>query len=407
MSLNAYWLAIAIGLGGTLAWAEPRQHGNVIYDLPSDWSTGRLEAGVQLLQYDGPEETCRFCYLHLGPGATAQGRLEDWLAAESLRFVDPEDRASIDIVEDAHLAGHEPRPFAIMAMRVDSSILVAFAFEAAGRYEAVGFEGYAYEQQDLVRSFTFLQDEVSTLLDRLRFVSEGASPLLPAAEPGSLSGLWWGWWLRPVMQIDLTMQMTQDHRTIAFWPDGRSYDGRPPNGLLELDPGVLAASIDPDWGVYRESRGALELYYADGRKELLSANGAGWSDRDRTLVQVEPLPDGAPLSGTISAFSYTGFTPGSGIEGGISSSSSTTFYPDGHYEGESFGGAFGNLVDGAGSTTGGFATSGGSGIQGGRYKVRHGLVIMRPADGSAPRAELIYRLPNGEIMLGDQVIDDD
>ncbi len=55
------------------AAAERRQFGNVVYDLPPDWSQGRSDEGRQVLLFDGEDEVCPHCSLSIGPGEPAQG----------------------------------------------------------------------------------------------------------------------------------------------------------------------------------------------------------------------------------------------------------------------------------------------------------------------------------------------
>ncbi|MGL5012241.1 MAG: hypothetical protein ACRC6I_20425, partial [Paracoccaceae bacterium] len=116
------------------------------------------------------------------------------------------------------------------------------------------------------------------------------------------------------------------------------------------------------------------------------------------------LPSGTRLNGSISSFFYTGFSPGSGIEGGMSGGSDTTFLPDGTYSGSSYGGAFGNFVDGGGSTTGGFATSGDGNESGGRYEIRDGMLIQYPGDGSPATMAFVSRTGEG-ILIGEDFLE--
>lgn len=403
MTARPLLLAALVALP-TLAAAEPRQHGNVILDLPDDWSAGANEDGNQTFLYDGPEERCTYCYIYVGTGGPAEGAIDRWLAGQRLRFVDEDDRDAVEVLSEPEVIGTEPRQLAMTGQKVDGDIQILFAIQAGDRYEVFAFEAWGYDEEEVTRNMAFFQDEVTPLFDRFRYVSEGAAPLMPPALPGELSGLYWGWFQNLYPALDGTLQMRMEHRWLVFWPDGHFYDGTPPRGLGALDPAALRAAGDPNWGTYRAAGARLALTYVTGETELLSAEGEGWADGSRTLTRVEPLPDGAPLDGTISDFSYTGFVQGSGVEGGVASSSSTTFHPDGTYEGESFGGAFGTFTDGGGTPTGGFSTGGDTQATGGRYKVKDGLVVMSPADGSPPTSDLAY-VVEGEILLGDQFLD--
>lgn len=395
-------LAATLALLASPLAAEPRQHGNVIFDVPEGWSPGAIRDGVLTVLFDGPDELCEFCSILIGPDAPAQGSLTDWLEANAPLLVEEEDRAAIEVLQPAEASGATGRPLAMQAFAADGDIVVAFALQAGGRFQLLGFEGWAYDEEEVARTLAFLSSDASPLMDRFRYVSEGAAPLMPPPVPGGMDGLWWGWWNGFSVGLDGMMVPQVEQRTLVFWPDGRFYDGQPPLGLAPLDADALRAAADPDWGTYREGPGTIELRFADGRAERLTRDGEGWSDGTATLSRARPLADGGRLVGTVSSFFYTGFTPGSGIEGGVSSSSSTTFALDGTYRGDSFGGAFGNFTDGGG-ITGGFATQS-PGATGGTYEIRDGLVVMTPADGSPPTADLGF-VADGEVVIGGRFLD--
>jgi hypothetical protein len=220
-----------------------------------------------------------------------------------------------------------------------------------------------------------------------------------------MEGLWWGFYTYSTIGMDMMMKMEMDHRRLTFWPDGYFYDGTPPNGLLPLNRDALIAVSDGHFGTYRKVGRRLMLTFATGEEERLTLGpDDSMEDDNRTLYKVDPLADGTKLDGGVSSFSYTGFTPGTGVEGGISSSSATTFLPDGTYTGTSFGGAFGNFVDGGGSLTGGFSTSSGDDSHGGRYEIKNGLLIQYPNGGSPPTQSMIYDTGD-QIMIDDQFLE--
>jgi hypothetical protein len=236
----------------------------------------------------------------------------------------------------------------------------------------------------------------------MQFVSEGAASLMPDPVPGPLNGMFWGWYQYTGLGIDMMVRLEIDHRRLVFWSDGYFYDGTPPTGLAPLDADALRAAGDTTFGTYRKIGNNVELTFATGETETIRyVSTDQLTDKNRELYRSETPADGTRLNGGVSSFYYSGFTPGSGIEGGISSSSSTTFYPDGTYTGESFGGAFGNFVDGGGSLTGGFATSGDGPPDGGTYEIKNGVLIQYPSDGSAPSVSMVIRTEEG-LLIDDQ-----
>jgi hypothetical protein len=396
-------LTILMLLGLGPAFAETRQHGNLIFTLPPDWSIGLLENGIQTLLYDPDDEVCEYCYAYLGPGAEKTGNLASYVGQNALSFLDEDDREDATVMQAPQMSQMGSYPVAMMAIQSGSDMLVVIGFDLSTRYELVGFEvdtGYDYDEVD--QNLARLQETIVPMFGSMQFVSEGAASLMPDPVPGPLNGMWWGWYQYTGMGIDGMIRLEIDHRRLVFWSDGYFYDGTPPTGLAPIDADALRAAGDTTFGTYRKIGTNVELTFATGETETIRyVSTDQLTDENRELYRSETPADGTRLNGGVSSFYYSGFTPGSGIEGGISSSSSTTFYPDGTYTGESFGGAFGNFVDGGGSLTGGFATSGDGPPDGGTYEIKNGVLIQYPSDGSAPSVSMVIRTEEG-LLIDDQ-----
>ena len=149
-----------------------------------------------------------------------------------------------------------------------------------------------------------------------------------------------------------------------------------------------------NFGVYRRDKNDLILTDATGESSPLTASDGNLTSADATVFPTPLMPDGSLIEGTISSFFHTGFTPVSGVEDGIISPSATTFYRNSTYTGSGFGGAFGSFDQG-----GGFST-GSEGADGGACEIRDGLIISTPADGSGPRAEVIFETSEGLVIGG-------
>jgi hypothetical protein len=386
--------------------AEQRQHGNLIYDLPENWYAGRNEAGIRTLVYDGDDAICEFCYIYLSAGAKKSGDLASFVEEKAPLFVDEDDRDDITVMQPPSISDAGPIKLALYGLKVDSNILIFMGFELPDRFELVAFDGYAYDEEELAKSLALFEKAAQPMFLSLKFISMGATPLLPEPEPGPLSGVYWGWHNTTSLGLDGMMRMEVDHRLLVFWEDGQFFDGEPPEGTRPLDRQALMAVANDDFGTYSVSGNTLSLVFADGQKEDLSADGDGWKDSDATLNPVTPLANGTTITGSVSSFFYTGFTPGTGLEGGMSSSSLTEFKPDGTYSGSSFSGASANFVNGIGDLTGGY-TTGSEGSQGGRYEIKDGLLIQYPDDGSDPRSKLAFDAGDGMILIGEQFLETD
>jgi hypothetical protein len=379
--------------------AETRQHGNVVFDIPTGWTTGATrDDGSLILWSDLPDDECEYCRIYIAPGVRATGRADTWVAGQTRRFIDEDDDPDVTVMVQPEIANLKGRPAAMLGQKVDSDLQILFAIQLFGRMELIGFEASAYDEADLAEGMAVFQRDVLPMIEGARFVSEGAKPLMPAPEPGPLDGLYWGFSTYWSMGLDGMMSLQLDHQFLTFWPDGRFYDGTPPQGLSAFDPAPSLDRGDMSWGSYRVDGDSVALTYASGETSVLTFSGEALVKGEATLYQVQPLPDGTKVDGSLSTFFYTGFTPGSGLEGGVSASNYIAFNPDGTWTHDHSGGASANFVDGGGTTTGGFAT-GSSDQDAGRYEVKDGLMIRTPNDGSEPESALIFKTGN-DIMIG-------
>jgi hypothetical protein len=382
----------------SVAHGEVRQFGNVIYTIPQGWTEGARRDGYQIFLSDLPEDVCEFCYLYLGTGAPAKGSLGGFVGMNLMTFIDPEDRQGWKPVGKADSFSTGKHTAMMQGITDGSSILVLVGIDTGERYEIVGFQGGGSDEDEVRETLGTFGTSGTAFMDSFRFVSDGAPSLLPAATPGDLDGIYWGWSTYTTLGLDMMMRIEMDYRSLFFWPDGHFYDGTPPNGVNPIDRDALVAKSSTEFGVYTHNGTTLNLIFADGKTETLTAEGDGWKDGSKSLSPTDTLADGATIDGSVSSFFYTGFTPGAGIEGGISAGSETVFHPDGTYEGSSYGGAFGNFDAG-----GGYATSH-ENADGGTYVIRDGLLISTPDGGGPPVAALALQVDDG-ILIGDQFLD--
>ena len=378
-------LALIACLATPLA-AETRQHGNVIFDIPTGWQTGATrDDGTLILRSELPDDECEYCVIYITPGVRATGRADTWVAGQNRRFIDEDDAPEVSVLVKPEIANLRGRPAAMLGQKVDSDMQILFAIQLFGRMELIGFEASAYDEADLAEGMAVFQRDVLPMIDGARFVSEGADPLLPAPQPGDLQGVWWGtstWWS---MGLDGMMTMEIDHHWLTFWPDGTFYDGTPPEGIAPFDRAERLAAGDMDWGSYRADGGQLTLNYASGEVETYDIEEAQFTQGDRTMFQIEPLSDGTKLDGIVSTIFVSGFTPGIGMSGGVTRMTDTRYNPDGTWEFGSYAGASATFENG-----GGFA-SGSEQSEYGRYEVKDGLVVRYAEDGSVTRSRYIFK----------------
>ncbi len=374
--------------------AETRQHGNILYDPPPGWVKGaQWGDGTRILRSDLPDDACHTCRIYLSAGARTNGKVVDWLASQSRRFVEKDDHPpKITAMTASKMMNISGRPGAMRGQTVDGDVQILLAVQLFGRMELVGFEGPAKDADELAATMQVFQRDVMPLVEGLRFVSEGATPLMPDPQPGAWFGVWWGttsYWLTG---IDGVMTMEIDHHWLTLWPDGLFYSGTPPKGTQPLDRAALLDRADMDFGTYVDRDGTLTLHFASGEVEIHDVALDALKTGALTLNKVTPLPDGTKVDGAVSSFSFSGFAPGAGVSGGASSSSLTEFHSDGRWSHAHVGGAFGSF------DTGGFAVSSDD-ADTGRYAVKDGLMIRYDQAGGVVDQGFIFKV-GSDIWIG-------
>lgn len=400
--LRIFPLAAALSAAvPTLALAEARQHGNVVFDLPSGWVTGATrDDGTLVILSRLPDDECEYCYMYVGSGVD---RAEDpvfYLKRNPRLFLEEDDGDPKEVVPaDAFDLG--PHKGAMLGQLVDGELRILMALSVGNRTEVFAFEGNGREPEEIQAVLKVFERDLVPLVSSARFLSDGAKPLLGPAQPGDLAGIYQGSGIRWNLGLDMMMQSSTYVNLYVFWKDGHFYDGTPPDGLQPLDTAAALKSGDMSWGNYRVSGGKLHLDYADGDSDELDFDGNvvdGFSCGETTCYPVDSIADGSKIEGTVDNTSYTGFSPYSGVSGGVGSSSTLTFLADGNWTYKSSTGVSGNF-----DTGGGYAISGGNQADG-SYRIKNSTVIRSFNDGSPDLTSLIYKVGN-EILIGSSYFD--
>jgi hypothetical protein len=366
--------------------AETRQHGNVVFDVPVGWRYGLLSPTGTLALWNASDATlCPACNILIGTSAPATGTVEDHLAANTHHFVAP------GLAYPPTVTPTEPAesfllnglyPAAVQRQWVDQKYLLLFAIQAGDRIDLVAFEIPEAELAEGGTGDAAYQQHFLPFLEGLRFVSEGALPLLPAAEPGSLYGVWWhmrswttqGWnyWLGTP-----TFQDHSRHQWLTLWPDGYFYDGAPPDGTQPLDPAKLAAEGRMNWGVYRQDGTQVTLTYASGETATFAVVGNALETRNgTTLAPIALYADGITIEGSVARLARVPPVPASGpIE-----ATGVTFRPDFTW------------------------SSGGDMPVSGTYKVLNGLVLTYDQTGQLFGSDYLFQDPDGTIWVGTETL---
>jgi hypothetical protein len=389
-------IACALPLCAASASAETRQFANIVYAVPEGWKPNGETDGRVELRYDG--DRCTHCLVLIDPGAAGGGPVREWRDALAAPVKSMRVLGNPQLRQD-RIGGW---PVEVMLRQIEddgrAKFQAYFAIDLPQRNELVIFEGSARDEETFNRSLAMLNEAIAPMLNGLRFISEGAAPVLGPPEAGDLKGPWFGTTIRNQYNgLSGTLDLVIDKRLVTFYADGRFFHGIPPSGAGPLDFEGLVASGETGIGNYAVTGGEVELRFADGdvsRMRILndSTISAGHVD----LHPARFAPDGFRFAGVIRSAGYTSFGPG--VSGGVGSESTQVFRSDGTYTDSSFTSASGSF-----DTGGGFTTMTGRPERSGRYEVTNGLITLTSPDGEPRTTWIILEGSDGVIVGGQPV----
>jgi hypothetical protein len=253
-----------------------------------------------------------------------------------------------------------------------------FAIGLPRRHELLAFSADVDSQASLDRAIAVIQADVLPMIQRMRYESEGAAPLIGPAVPGSLRGPWYGSALyNRYNGLTGMLELALDTELFTFFPGGRFYQGMPPSGVAPINYQALVRSGELGLGNYRVVGSQVVLRYSDGQSRTLQMIGGNAIKSGRvTMYQKAVPPAGYRFAGKITSVSYTSFGLGSGLSGGVSSEHTQVFRKDGTVIDSSFVGVSGSFDDG-----GGFSGSSTDPRTVGRYQVQNGRIVITPPNG--------------------------
>jgi hypothetical protein len=388
----------ALQLCAAAASAEMRQFANMVYELPNGWEPNGETDGRLELRYEDDDDRCDNCRILIDSGAEGGGPVQEWRDAVAAPG------KNMSVVGDPQLRQDSigEWPVEVMLRQIEddgrAKFQAYFAIDLPTRNELIIFEGSARDEETFNRSLAMLNDAIPPMLNGLRFISEGADPVLGPPEPGDLEGPWFGTAIRNQYNgLSGTLDLVVDKRLMTFYADGRFFRGIPPTGAGPLDFEGLVTSDETGVGNYVVVNGEVELRFADGGVSRMRIINDSTIDAGR--VDIYPAkfpPDGFRFAGVIQSASYTAFGPG--IAGGVGSESTQVFRRDGTYTDSSFTGAFGSFDSG-----GGFTTTTEQPEQSGHYEVAAGLITLTPPEGESQTTWIILE-GEDSVIIGGQAV---
>ncbi len=341
-----------------------RQHDNTIFCPPQGWKLGYRHGYAVLMPDDN--DALGFSYLRVGLSEAAPSDASKWLQAKMKSVVEKDEKAKLQRAPERKSEGGYEVWMA--GQSVDGDLQIHLAPCVGGRIQHVWFEGPADALGQKAASV------FAAFVGDLKFVSAGAPPLLGSPHAGDLHGTYFA----STMGYGFN-GMEVKNSFFLFTREGRFYEGAPPGRSLQtLDFAAAQAQEGQRSGNYRVRGKQLQLEFANGEKRAMEFE----KDKDSLSIggnkywPQQSIQDGTRMDGCWTSFSYSSFTPGSGVVGGAGNSRSLTLRRDGSFEMEGFGFASASFETSAGDRTGGFSTGGGKNKQAGTYAFENGVLVL-------------------------------
>ncbi|MEL7483087.1 MAG: hypothetical protein AAFN41_01915 [Planctomycetota bacterium] len=390
-------LRLALGLIALLpalgAAAQRYQFGHVIYELPRHWELGRVD-DYQVI-YSDDDEVGYYASISIHGGFEPDGQKPEAALRERMKLVLDDDETA-EAFGNIQTSTAGPRTLLIAAEQIGRRKMRMHALSVSRGWAYHAFLDARINQDGLQDPETGVSPTFSTLAATKRFIPDGAEPVLGLPTPGPLSGAFAG-----VEQRFGLNGLQFETAIMQFSKSGRFYDGMPTGGSLKtISPADVLFRFPHECGNYTIKENTIQLSYATGETETMEFERDGDGNLRLKGVyygRLNPIADGTRLDGTYRDFNYTSFTPGSGVTGGVATERTITLRRSGRWEATRFAGAFGNFDDGAGNTTGGFATSNDKPEQRGTYEIKDGVLVLTDDSGLVSRKPIL--LMDGLLLL--------
>ncbi|MEM9795369.1 MAG: hypothetical protein AAF919_02705 [Pseudomonadota bacterium] len=404
---------IALALFALPAAAEPRQAGNILYDLPAGWEAVETETdtdgfpATELRHEDWLDNGLPFVTLTRGTNDPPDGdALLGWASSHLQAHLELDDDERLTMENWKELGDFGPGPvwFGVGAVAnpdtgTVSDVVGAFLLDLGERAELVFTEVRVRRVEDPAAALKAAVAFLTGSLEGFRFVSKGAQPLLGAPRPGPFAGVYHGTHLRIMPGFDGSVQTDLVHELVVMQADGRFYEGIPPGGVAGLNDPDLRLMRTGDWGHYEVSGDRVTLRYANGEVDDMDYEDGTLTFGNATLSPIGLLPDGTTFAATRESIFFVATGIGFDNRTSVSGSSTIVFRTDGTFGREGFTGATGTY------DTGAFATSNETSADG-RYEVRGGEIVLRFQDGRVWRWDCFVLQDKGEaptLWLGGKI----
>ena len=372
-------------IGGSNVVAQPAvkyQFQDVVYSLPEGWKKGKTKDDhVVLYKSDDGFRTIK-----IFRGENVPPSVDRWVRNKLESLLDDRDKKFKEIVRKQFDLGNA-KNFVAGGTR-GREVWLSLANVGQKKINLVVLQTRIPRGKDAGTDLSrIMMNEFLPFGLQLRYISQGANPVLGTPTPGDLEGTFSG--LKYTYQLDMTTRFDQQFYT--FSKSGRFLRGLPKGqSVTKIDFDHVIKEKPNQAGNYRIVDDKITFDFADGTKsEKKFEKTAKGFKMSQSFSRVKVPADGAMLDGDFFDINYSGFVPNSGVKGGVVKTRSLKMTTSGRFSATQFSGAFANLERATGETVGSASSSNNTPQTKGTYKIKDGALLLIDESGKVAVCSIV------------------
>lgn len=372
----------------TAAYAQTRQYHDTIYTLPDQWVSGAVRADyIDLFQKGHHKQIELMATIDIPESET---KLLEWMNAKLEESIFSYDRDSIGSPKSDIVTKHGQVTERFSFVTSNSDLRIAYLHTGTKYANLLIFEANrSYTQSALSQLEDHYADTFLPLCQNLKFVSQGAKPLLGKPTPGELEGVYFH--DTPVINHFLS---SHSGEVLVFSKSGHFFAGLPRSTSAERISFERALKYQPaSSGNYVIKGNKISFDFANGFSRIVDFKQA----KDGFILEmgsefqaVIALKNGKRLNGIWENYGNQMYDANEMMRGDMGRPKKIEFTADGQYRATQFYGfekdASGKLNDVAGrlKPTNGEAASSGS------YVIKDGTIEFTNGSGRVTELNIVY-----------------
>jgi hypothetical protein len=383
----------------TATYAQTRQYHDTIYTLPDQWADGAIRSDhIRLVRPEGHRKTIKV--MAAFEISEAETNLLEWMNAKLEESIDFYDRQSIDSPK-ADIVNSRERVAERFSFRSSNSQLrIAYLHVGAEYANLLIYETQrSYKQAASVALENEYANTFLPFCRNLKFVSQGAKPLLGHSLPGELEGVYF----HDNSQLNHFLS-SHSGRVVVFSKSGHFYAGLPRSTSAAGLNFERAFKHQPNKsGNYVIKGNSISFDFANGFSTTVdfeTGKDGFMLEKGSQFHKAMPLKNRKPLSGTWENGLNQMYDANEIIRGGIGGIKKIELTSAGTYRATQL---YGFKKDDSGSlndVAGRLKPTNVEDKSSGTYAIKDGVIEFTDSSGNATRLNIVYINDNLVIIGG-------